>query len=194
MSKIRTFFCGALMLFILGAHQDQIAAELATTESEDAQRQESDGSKFTDYMEKYCLKFRQIPQQLIGIMIKDMENTPYKVDDYFLVPQCQPDGYSDAVKSPLLHIVADDPNAREKFLSNIFAYYSKKRKDPTPFIKALNAKNTKGETLLDYIESLRTNGINDSPEQMVVMSKIVQFACAHGASYSARSDKTCPKD
>lgn len=149
--------------------------------------------EFEGWMQKYCLKFHQIPQQMVGTVIKDMEASAFNVDRYFITPHCQPEGYSDAVQSPLLHIVADDPNAREKFLWNIYAYYAKKRKQPELFTVALNSKNTKGETLLDYFESLRKNRVHTMPEQMVVIVKIIAFSCEHGAVYESYNNLSCPE-
>ena len=149
-------------------------------------------SSLNDWMDKFCLTFKQISPGSVPTMIKQMESSPYSVEIYFNTPRCQPEGYSNMVKSPLIHIVADDPNARESFLKSVFAYYSKKRKQPELFTVALNAKNTKGETLLDYFEMLRQNGINKSPEQMVVIEKLIVFSCEHGAIYSRYQNLTCP--
>lgn len=179
---LRMFFCFSMMLLVGRAHAVEVAA---------VPEAEGDGPQATDYMERYCLRFKQVSQEVIGTVIKDMESTPYPVDGYFQLARCQPDGYSDVIKSPLLHLVADDPNAREKFLNNVFAYYSKKRKQPEIFTSALNAKNTKGETLLDYIETLKARGMNKHPEQMAVILKIVAYACEHGGYYAAYKDMKC---
>lgn len=154
----------------------------------------SDQAAQDDYMSKYCMKFKQIAQQGVGLMIKEMEATPYPVDEYFNSASCQPDGYSNAIKSPIIHIIADDPNAKEESLKNVWAYYSKKRKKPEIFTEALNSKNTKGETLLDYIETLQVKGITSHPDQQEPIRNIIKFVCEHGGKYSAYKNKKCPVD
>jgi hypothetical protein len=158
-----------------------------------AKAAQSCGGGKVECMEKYCLKFKQVNENLLEKVFEDMDSGPYSMDDYFKMAECQPEGYSNAIKSPLLHIVADDPNARENFLQETFYYYSKIKKKPAIFTTALNSKNTKGETLLDYIESLKINKINNNPEQLEVMQKIIEYACSHGATYSVHKHKSCKK-
>lgn len=145
-----------------------------------------------EYMDKYCLKFKQSSQEYVGSLIEEMETTPFPIDDYFKLAQCQPQGYSNVIKSPVLHIIADDPTAKEAFLRKIGLYYSKKRKKPEIFTAALNSKNTKGETLLDYIETLKENNINIQSDQQEVLKKIINYICSNGGVYSAYKNMKCP--
>jgi hypothetical protein len=139
----------------------------------------------------FCAQFAMIEWQLIASLVKEMEATPYPIDSYFQTAACQPGGYSDAVKSPILHTLADDPSKREKFLDILWLYYTKKRNDPAKFVEAINAKNTEGETLLDYFESQIKNGrLGEGSQQSA--KKIIAIACSHGAVYSAYPNKKCP--
>lgn len=139
----------------------------------------------------YCMQFTQIPQEMVGTMIKELETTGYPVEKYLTDPICQPAGYSDAVKSPMIHAVADDVNKREQFLNNIWLYYSKKRKQPEIFDQAINAKNSKGETLLDYIETQRNKNQYPLSEQQPPLEKIIKMLCAHGGVYATTPNKKC---
>lgn len=141
----------------------------------------------------YCMQFTQIPQEMVGAMIKELETTGYAVEKYLSDPICQPEGYSNAVKSPMIHAVADDVNRREEFLNNIWNYYSKKRKQPEIFNQVINSKNTKGETLLDYIETLRTHNTYSLVDQQPPLEKIIAMLCTHGGIYSKYSNKKCSK-
>ena len=145
-----------------------------------------------DYQFRFCLAFAQIEGNFVGATLREMEATPYPVDEYFTTSTCQPDGYSDVVKSPIIHTVADDPSKRVGFLDSIWLYYSKKRKEPGKFAAVVNAKNTEGETLLDYIESMRSRGKYTVDGTKASLEKIVSSACAHGAVYSVYKDKRCP--
>lgn len=142
-------------------------------------------------IKEFCIKFSLIRQQMVGVAIKEMEATPITPEEYFTEPVCQPDGYSDAVQSPIIHVVADDISKREEFLQNIWLYYSKKRKQPEIFDKAINAKNTKGETLLDYLETMRLKNQYPYPEQQQQLKKVITMLCTHKGVYATYKDKKC---
>lgn len=146
----------------------------------------------SDYMVKYCLQFKQLDQESIGLMIEEIEETPYPVDEYFKKAACNSKGYSTSVKSPMIHLVADDPNAKEESFKNVELYYRKGRKKPEIFTEALNSKNTLGETFLDYIVSLRKKEILTHPDQQAPLDNIIKLACEYGAVYSKYKDKKCP--
>lgn len=147
----------------------------------------------SDYQYIFCHKFSQIEWQMLGsLLVEEIEKTPFPTDDYFKIAACQPGGYSAAVKSPLLHIIADDPSKRMKFLNILWAYYTKRRKEPAIFTEIVNAKNTKGETLLDYIETMVQRGNYSSDGSKEAIAQIVSTACSHGAIYSAYPKKKCP--
>jgi hypothetical protein len=155
-------------------------------------RAPADENSQEDYQDIFCMKFSQIEGNSVGLTIKEAEATPFPVDDYFKKPACQPEGYSPSVKAPLAHIIADSPSKRVGFLESFWLYYSKKRKDPSRFFDFVNAKNTKGETLLDYIESMNKEGNYLSEGSQASIVKIISFACSHGAIYSVYPDKKCP--
>lgn len=145
-----------------------------------------------DYQDIFCHKFAQIEGNFVGLTIKEMEATSYSVEEFFTTPSCQPGGYSNVVKSPILHVIADDPSKRIGFLDSIWLYYLKKRKEPSKFLEVVNAKNTKGETLLDYIETMKLRGDYSSQGSQASLAQIISVACSHGAIYSTHSEKKCP--
>ncbi len=144
-----------------------------------------------DYFDKYCMKFTQTPKTLVGTLIAEFEKTPYGADEYFYHTKCQPKGYSTAVKSPMIHYIAEAPESRGEFLNMIWLYYSKKRKEPEIFTKILNTKNSKGETILDYIESLRSMGTNVHVDLQAPVAKLISFICSHGGVYATYKTKSC---
>ncbi|MBC7428879.1 MAG: hypothetical protein H7336_09730 [Bacteriovorax sp.] len=155
--------------------------------------QPASGETKESYQDIFCHKFDQIEWQSVASLItKEMEPTGYSVEDFFKSPACQPGGYSDVVKSPILHVIADDPSKRVKFLDIIWLYYSKKRNDPSKFAEVVNAKNTKGETLLDYLETMKIRGEYPSEGSQASVVKIIEIACSHGAVFSVYKDKKCP--
>jgi len=144
-----------------------------------------------DVQSMYCYKFDQIEKNSIALTLKAIEETSYSVEEVLNTPLCQPANYSAAVKSPVSHVIADDPSKRVEFLDIFWLYYSKKRKDPAKFAEFVNAKNTEGETLLDYIETRMKEPIYARIMKENI-SKIISTACAHGAVYSFYADKKCP--
>ena len=138
-----------------------------------------------DYMDRFGNRISQTDPNAIVQLLKEMEKTPYPIDEYFLISEVQPAGYSDAVKSPLLHPIVDDAFGRQKMLETIWLYFLRRRHAPEVFTLALNARNTKGETFLDYIESMiRRNGKYYDAESRQVLQKLTDFAGAHGGVYS----------
>ena len=91
----------------------------------------------------------------------------------------------------MTHYIAENPESRGEFLYRIWLYYNKGRKQPELFVKVLNAKNTKGETILDYIESIRLKGYNKHPGLQEPIRKLISFICTNGGVYEAYKEKTC---
>lgn len=149
-------------------------------------------SDLEDHIHKYCNVFLQIPFGSIGSTMKEMEVTQFSLDMYFETPVCQSERYSENVKSPLMHIVVDNPNARERFPEMIFKYFKLIKNEPDRFTAAVNARNTKGETLLDYIETLKNSQGTNLPEQIEVYNKFIDLICKSGGIYS-RYRKSCDK-
>ncbi|MBC7430206.1 MAG: hypothetical protein H7336_16450 [Bacteriovorax sp.] len=167
---------------------------LVITKNETVRAPAGDILSRDNYQDIFCHKFDQIEWQSVASLItKEMEPSGYSVEDFFKAPACQPGGYSDVVKSPILQVIADDPSKRVKFLDIIWLYYSKKRNDPAKFAEVVNAKNTKGETLLDYLETMKIRGEYPSEGSQTSVVKIIEVACSHGAVFSVYKDKKkCP--
>lgn len=158
---------------------------------EKAAKSAGNESEKEEYIESFCIKIKQISSGNIGLTLKEMDSSPYPIDTYFKTPQCQSDGYSNIVKSPLTHLIVDDPAGRGPLLQKISSYFVNKHNSPQKFINALNSKNTKGETFLDYIETSRIDGRNNQPDQLEIIKSLIKFACDSGGVYSAYPNKKC---
>jgi len=145
-----------------------------------------------DWQDIFCHRFAQIDANLVGYTLKEIEATAYSVEEILNTPVCQPEKYSAAVKSPMSHIIADDPSKRVGWVESFWLYYSKKRKEPAKFLEFINAKNTEGETLLDYLETMINKGEYPSEGSKASIGKIIASACSHGAVYSKYTTKKCP--
>ncbi|MBC7429930.1 MAG: hypothetical protein H7336_15050 [Bacteriovorax sp.] len=148
---------------------------------------------FENYQDGFCMSYTHIVRNQLGRLVSDMEDsTPFSVDAYLQKPGCTQEGYGGNVKSPMLHLTADDPNLREDFLQYIYKYYTMKRKDPSLWLAAINAKNTEGETVLDYFEHLIVKNKFRNEESKIAVDGIIAFACSKGAVYSKYNYKKCP--
>jgi len=148
-------------------------------------------SPFATHQDTYCMKFTYIVRNQVASFIKDLEDTPYPVDDYFQVAGCRQKSWGGDVLSPMMHLVADDPAGRVEFPEVIYKYYTIKRKDPALWLAAVNAKNTEGETVLDYLDHCVTIGNFFSEGSKSAVARITEFLCSKGGVYS-KYDRKCP--
>jgi hypothetical protein len=146
---------------------------------------------FESYMDLYCLKYTQISRNELNQMIRDIKETPYNIDDYFLKAKCEPQKAA-GVKMTMLQLTAEAPCTRAEYPQIIYKYYTVKRQEPKLWLEVLNSKNTKGETYLDYIELLVQNNEYSTKDGKECISQLVQFACKTGGVYSKIKNKTCP--
>lgn len=168
------------------------ATPISLAQSPSEQSAQNSISNFNDLSERFCLSFEMKGPEFIGSIIEEMETTPFSVEQYLRGARCQPQGYSNALKAPLLHLIADDPTAKDGMLERLVLYYKKKRKEPELIATWINAKNTKGETLVDYFELLRIRRINTLPEQLPTIEKMIRRACEYGGTYAVYTAKKCP--
>lgn len=140
----------------------------------------------------YCLQFEMIPKEMVTTLIKKMLTTPISPEQFLTEPVCLTGIYNENVRMPMLHFIAEDPITREDFLRLISLYYEKKAKQPEVFKRVVNAKNTKGDTLLDYLEILRLKNKYRFDTQKVALKNVIKILCDNGAVYATTKDKTCP--
>lgn len=143
-------------------------------------------------IEGHCLLFNLWEKNQIGTLIREMEKTPYGVDENFLSSLCQMTEYPERVRAPMIHYVAESPESREDFLRTISLYYIKKRKQPEVFTQVLNFQNTEGETILDYIETLKLSRQSYTEEvKQGSLKRIENFICLNGGVYKKYPNKKC---
>jgi hypothetical protein len=138
-----------------------------------------------------CMKYTQIEKTEVNQMIRDLKDTGYAVDDYFLGVECNTDNFA-KTKTPILQLAAEAPCGRVEYTEIVHKYYAVKRKDPAMWQQIINTKNTNGETYLDYIEHLLRKNVYSTDESKACVAKLVSFACSTGAVYSKYPEKSCP--
>ena len=146
---------------------------------------------FDDTTRKYCMEFGQQSESTVFYYLKtELEKaTYYSVEDYFQRAGCRIEGYGGDV--PLLHMVVDYPSYRQNFAEKVFNYYHKRRKSHDLWLKAINAKNTKGQTLLDYLESqLQANAYRNEGTLNAAKS-IGKYICENIPSMLTKNAPSC---
>jgi hypothetical protein len=150
-------------------------------------------SPFSSYLNGYCMKYTQIEKNELNQMIRDLKETGYPVDYYFLTAACEPQKVAE-VKSPMIQLTAEDPCYRAEYPQIIYKYYTVKRKEPKIWLEVINAKNTHDETYLDFIETLIQQNEYRSAESKECVNQLISFACKTGGVYSKYPNKTCPAE
>ncbi len=146
---------------------------------------------FESYQTLYCLKYAQIQKNFLTQMIRDIQETKYPVDDFFLKAGCDPQKVG-GLKSPMIHLTVEAPCARVDFPEIIYKYYTIKRKEPKLWLEVINSKNSNGETYLDYIDKLIQKNSFYNDDSKACVSQLVDFACKTGGLYSKTKNKNCP--
>jgi hypothetical protein len=144
------------------------------------------------YVKTYCMGFTQISNnyEFKKEILKSMDETPFSVDDFWQYPGCIPRKLGETL-SPIVHLAAEVPSDRVKFMKALFNYYKNERKDVSLWHKAINAKSTRGHTLLDYILFLKTNHhVIESEKES--LRELISFICDNGGDFAANKNTTCP--
>ena len=149
---------------------------------------------FEDTSNRYCVEFGQQSESTVNYYLKtELEKASYySIEDYFQRAGCRIQGYGGDVKAPLLHMVVDYPESRQNFAEEVFNYYHKRRKSHDLWLKAINAKNTEGETLLDYLEFRLQSNAYRNEGTLSAAKSIRKYICENGGVYSKYADKKCP--
>lgn len=145
---------------------------------------------FLDYLKSYCMKFEQVSHSY-GFkrdMIEGMKKTPYSIDRYWTSSGCTPSRIG-GTTSPIVHLIADDASGRNPFMETLYKYYQDKNDNDT-WLKVVNAKNSRGHTILDYIDNMN-NRKELIEEERESVNYLIKFLCDRGAVFSF-SNKKCP--
>ena len=143
---------------------------------------------FNSCMTHYCFRMTTVLETEVGFMIKEMDNS-FPAYNVLTSPQCDTENLNGNVKVTILQLMADLPCSRSEFISHIVNYF-KNKKDLPSLTKALNVKDTDGETYLDVIENINRSTRYEGAEEC--RDKLIAFACKYGGTYSKVSNKTCP--
>ena len=170
----------------------QVASDMSDADlGKLSQRLEDEGGmSFETTLDGRYDKFAQILAHEVNGFLRDLDSSPYPAPAYFQKAHCI--AKNGEGQSPLLHLIADAPCHRVEFAKKVHTFFTVKHKDPESWLKAVNAKNRNGETLLDFIAKLTENDRYANEESLKCANEITNFICSTGAKYSKfASEKSC---
>lgn len=152
-------------------------------------------SAFFEYLFTYCMGVSQLrtEKDFKKKMLDSMKDTAINgnVDRYWKEAGCEPK-YIGQTMSPLVHVMAENSTDRMQYMVYLKKYYVAKN-DIATFKKIINAKNTQGQTVLDYIQYALKN-MNFVKEEEKGLNEFVKFLCENGAEFSKNPGRKCPVD
>jgi predicted dithiol-disulfide oxidoreductase (DUF899 family) len=183
--------CTAMMAAGNPLEGNQSAKLVAMVSSQYASKEES---HFQRYLNMYCLSYPNLEgaRDFKKEFTDDMPKTAIdgNVDRYWLEPGCEP-LYIAHTMSPIIHLTAENSTDRMQFVQYLKKIYEAKN-DLTTFKKILNAKNTQGQTVLDYIQYIYSNK-RFIPQEEAGLNTFIKYLCENGAEFSTYK-KTCPAE
>lgn len=160
------------------------------------QQMSQEESIFYSYLSVYCLTLLNLRSEKDfnkKLMASMAETAPRgDLDPYWQKSNCEPRYLEPPTKSPLLHIMAENTRDRTVYIQYLKKYYEKKN-DLATFKKVINAKNTRGQTVLDYIQQSFSEKHFLRTEE-AALNKFIQFLCDNGAEYATTKNKKCPAE
>lgn len=153
--------------------------------------EKKDPIMFNRYLSIYCKRYIRIERNELPGMFQELQETEYPIKDYFQEAACYPEKVG-GITSPILHLTAEAPCSRVDYPRIIHDIY---KGNPEIWERAVNAKNSLGETYLDYIESLIRQGEFTTNKSKECVNKLINFACSTkppGIYSMFKKDKSCP--
>lgn len=134
----------------------------------------------------FCEAFKEVRTRAgLNQLLADHEGGRFPVDSYTMSPVCELSG-EDNLRGPVIHYVIEDYSEKSSVLTGLYAYYTEKRKDEAAWLKVINARDAKGRTMLDYIDSLAEARLIEKSK----VARLVRYVCGKGAVYAKGGN--CP--
>ena len=141
--------------------------------------------------EGYCLEYETMDTSHTLSYAREIDKSEYKLRDVLTQPVCEPRKIGAHNKITIMQLTVEDPFTRFDHMQTMYKYIIKKRKDESIWLDAVNALNTDGMTMLDYIHFVLGNGNFTSDEARAQVGKVRQFVCEHGGVYKKYPQSSC---
>jgi len=140
---------------------------------------------------KFCMQYETISSNQIYNYAKEIDASPYSIETILQNPACDPRKIGGDNKITIMQLTVESPFSRLEHMEKMHNYIMKKHKKESIFIDAVNAHNTDGMTMLDYIHFVLNAGEFTSQDGRDQIEKIRTFVCSHGGIYSKYKDQKC---
>ena len=138
-----------------------------------------------------CLQFVTIESSDALFLAKEIDASPFSLDAVLQTPYCEPRKIGANHKITMLQLTVEDPYSRLGHMELMYKYIVKKHKNEQIWFNAINATNTAGMTMLDYMHFVLGNGNFTSEEARAQVGKVRQFVCEHGGVYKKYPQRSC---
>lgn len=165
-----------------------LALAVASVNAQDGVAKKPRPADFDSKVNAWCSEYKTMPPQDTLFLAKEIAASAYDFAEVIKHPNCQPDKIGGKKKITMLQISVEKPIDRFQSLETMYKFCVKKLKNEQIFIDAVNALNTAGMTLLDYIEFVVGNGNQHMRESL---DKIKDFVCSKGGVYVKYKEKKC---
>lgn len=143
---------------------------------------------FDSKVSSWCVQYQNMPPQDTLFLAKEIEASKYPFEEVIKHPNCKPEYIGANHKITMLQLSVEKSIDRFQSLETMYKFCVKKLKNEQIFIDAINALNTDGMTLLDYIVWVDSNSAGVKTESL---KKVKEFVCARGGVYSKYKDQKC---
>lgn len=103
------------------------------------------------------------------------------VDRTWTYAGCEP-SYISSTMSPIIHIIAENSTDRLEQLVELRKYYVDVKDNPAVWLLIVNSTNTKGQTVLDYMEYIEQTK-RFVPIERPGIIRFKNFICSNGGEY-----------
>ncbi|PIP96548.1 MAG: hypothetical protein COW00_10020 [Bdellovibrio sp. CG12_big_fil_rev_8_21_14_0_65_39_13] len=139
----------------------------------------------------FCLKYENMSSNQTYNYAKEIDASPYPINTILQNPACMPRKIGGDNRITIMQLTVESPFSRLEHMEKMYNYIMKKHKKESIFTDAVNALNTDGMTMLDYIYFVLNNGNFTTQEGKDQVNKIRSFVCGHGGVYSKYKDQKC---
>lgn len=124
----------------------------------------------------------------VETIFEEIESSPFSGDlnEFWSTPACYAENKIDT-PVPVIFNTAANVIRMEKFPKVVYEYFLEEKNDQQAWLNAINTKTHDGYTFLDYIQYNFEKKNYDSPSLTAAASRIVDFLCKNGGTYSKYS-------
>ena len=147
-------------------------------------------SSLTNEVKGFCMALKQFQGQAPSFkkeILIPMTKAGYKIESILKSPECTSESIG-GTSSPILHLVADNVEARFKYLKIIYEYFLSRGEASTTWLNIINAPNSRQQSLLDYVYFLQQKKIISEDQG----NRLIVFLCSTDGEFLS-SPVACPK-